>query len=39
MGGSLRSNVGEKDDEAQRVAGLVHCVIYGSGEQTHFSVR
>ncbi|MFT6245752.1 MAG: large subunit ribosomal protein L25 [Salibacteraceae bacterium] len=39
LSGSLRSNVGKKDAKAQRVAGLVPCVIYGSGEQTHFSVR
>ena len=39
LSGSLRANVGKKDAAAQRVAGMVPCVIYGSGEQTHFSVR
>ncbi|NRA11325.1 MAG: 50S ribosomal protein L25 [Crocinitomicaceae bacterium] len=39
LSGSLRTNVGKKDAAAQRVAGMVPCVIYGSGEQTHFSVK
>lgn len=39
LSGSLRSNVGKKDAKAVRNAGRVPCVLYGSGEQTHFSVR
>ena len=39
LSGSLRTNVGKKDAAAQRVAGMVPCVIYGTGEQIHFSVR
>jgi len=39
LSGSLRTNVGKKDAGALRRAGLVPCVIYGQGEQTHFSVR
>lgn len=39
LSGSLRTSVGKKDAKALRVAGLVPCVIYGAGEQTHFSVR
>ena len=39
LSGSLRANVGKKDAKALRVAGQVPCVLYGQGEQTHFSVR
>lgn len=39
LSGSLRANVGKKDAKALRNAGLVPCVLYGQGEQTHFSVR
>ncbi|MEY4604312.1 MAG: hypothetical protein RIT43_1604 [Bacteroidota bacterium] len=39
LSGSLRSNVGKKDAAALRNAELVPCVLYGLGEQTHFSVK
>lgn len=39
LSGSLRANVGKKDTAALRNASRVPCVLYGSGEQTHFSVR
>lgn len=39
LSGSLRANVGKKDSKALRNAGQVPCVLYGTGEQTHFSVR
>jgi large subunit ribosomal protein L25 len=39
LSGSLRANVGKKDAKALRNAGMVPCVLYGQGEQTHFSVR
>ncbi len=39
LSGSLRTNVGKKDAKALRNAGLVPCVLYGTGEQIHFSVR
>lgn len=39
LSGSLRANVGKKDAKAVRNAGRVPCVLYGSGEQVHFSVR
>jgi len=39
LSGSLRTNVGKKDAAAVRNAGLVPCVLYGSGEQTHFAVK
>ncbi|XOV65928.1 MAG: 50S ribosomal protein L25 [Fluviicola sp.] len=39
LSGSLRANVGKKDAKALRNAGQVPCVLYGLGEQTHFSVR
>jgi len=39
LSGSLRANVGKKDAKAVRNAGQVPCVLYGTGEQTHFSVR
>jgi large subunit ribosomal protein L25 len=38
LSGSLRANVGKKDAKAVRVAGNVPCVVYGSGQQSHFSV-
>jgi large subunit ribosomal protein L25 len=38
LSGSPRENVGKKDAKAIRNAGNVPCVLYGSGEQTHFSV-
>ena len=39
LSGSLRANVGKKDTSALRSEGLVPCVLYGTGEQIHFSVR
>lgn len=39
LSGSLRSNVGKKDAAKTRREGQVPCVLYGSGEQTHFSVK
>jgi large subunit ribosomal protein L25 len=39
LSGSTRANVGKKDAKAVRNAGNVPCVLYGTGEQTHFSVR
>ena len=37
LSGSPRTSVGKKDAKAIRDAGKVPCVLYGSGEQTHFS--
>jgi large subunit ribosomal protein L25 len=37
LSGSLRANVGKSDANALRAKGQVPCVIYGSGEQIHFS--
>ena len=39
LSGSTRTNVGKKDAAQLRKNGQVPCVIYGSGEQTHFSVK
>lgn len=39
LSGSLRTNVGKKDAKALRDAGLVPCVLYGQGSQTHFSAK
>ncbi|MFM8341083.1 MAG: 50S ribosomal protein L25 [Methylomonas sp.] len=39
LSGSLRANVGKKDAAVLRAAGLVPCVLYGQGVQTHFSVK
>lgn len=39
LSGSVRTNVGKKDAAALRRAELVPCVLYGAGEQTHFSVK
>ncbi len=39
LSGSLRANVGKKGAKATRDAGLVPCVLYGQGEQTHFAVK
>ena len=39
LSGSLRTSVGKKDATAVRNAGLVPCVLYGQGEQTHFAVK
>ena len=39
LSGSLRVNVGKKDATALRNAGRVPCVLYGTGEQTHFHVK
>jgi large subunit ribosomal protein L25 len=39
LSGSLRSNVGKKDAASLRNAGMVPCVIYGQGTQTHFAVK
>lgn len=37
LSGSPRANVGKTDAAALRKQGRVPCVIYGAGEQTHFS--
>jgi large subunit ribosomal protein L25 len=37
LSGSLRANVGKTDAAALRLKGHVPCVIYGNGEQIHFS--
>src|SRR4051812_37636674 len=37
LSGSPRANVGKVDAKAVRAAGMVPCVIYGAGEQIHFS--
>ena len=39
LSGSLRANVGKKDATSLRNLGMVPCVLYGQGEQTHFSVK
>ena len=39
LSGALRAHVGKKDAKAIRNEGNVPCVIYGSGEQHHFSVK
>ena len=40
LSGSLRENVGKKDTKALRNAGMVPCVMYGSGEeQVHFATE
>ena len=39
LSGSSRTNVGKKDAKALRAAGLVPCVLYGQGTQTHFAVK
>lgn len=39
LSGSLRASVGKKGAKATRDAGLVPCVLYGQGEQTHFAVK
>jgi large subunit ribosomal protein L25 len=39
LSGSIRTNVGKKDASAVRNAGMVPCVLYGQGEQTHFAVK
>ena len=39
LSGSLRMNVGKKDSSSLRREGRVPCVLYGSSEQVHFSVR
>jgi large subunit ribosomal protein L25 len=39
LSGSPRASVGKKDAKATRNSGQVPCVLYGSGEQTHFSVK
>lgn len=39
LSGSLRANVGKKDTQALRKEGRVPCVLYGQGDQVHFSVR
>jgi large subunit ribosomal protein L25 len=39
LSGSLRTNVGKKDAKATRDAGMVPCVLYGQGTQTHFAVK
>ena len=37
LSGSLRANVGKVDAKVVRAKGHVPCVIYGAGEQIHFS--
>jgi large subunit ribosomal protein L25 len=37
LSGSPRANVGKTDANMLRAKGMVPCVIYGAGEQTHFS--
>ena len=37
LSGSQRANVGKVDAKALRDKGQVPCVIYGAGEQIHFS--
>ena len=39
LSGSLRENVGKKDAKAVRNARRVPAVVYGSGKQTHISVK
>lgn len=39
LSGSSRANVGKKDAAAVRREGRVPAVLYGTGEQTHFSVK
>ena len=39
LSGSLRTNVGKKAARAVRMSGDVPCILYGSGEQTTFSVH
>jgi large subunit ribosomal protein L25 len=39
LSGSLRTNVGKKDASLIRNSGMVPCVLYGQGEQTHFAVK
>lgn len=39
LSGSLRTNVGKKATNALRNSGRVPCVVYGNGEQAHFSVK
>ncbi len=37
LSGSLRTNVGKSDANALRAKGQIPCVIYGGGEQVHFT--
>ncbi len=39
LSGSKRENVGKKDTKAIRNSGRVPAVVYGSGKQTHFSIK
>ena len=39
ISGSLRENVGKKDAKAQRVQGMIPCVLYGGKEQKMFVVE
>lgn len=39
LSGSIRANVGKKDAATLRKEGRVPGVLYGTGEQTHFSVK
>lgn len=39
LSGSKRENVGKKDTKAIRNSGRVPAVVYGSGKQTHFSLK
>lgn len=38
LSGSSRANVGKKDAKALRASGQVPCVLYGLGNQVHFSI-
>ncbi|MFK8037563.1 MAG: 50S ribosomal protein L25/general stress protein Ctc [Crocinitomicaceae bacterium] len=39
LSGSARANVGKKDAKEARRNNRVPCVVYGSGKQTHFTVK
>lgn len=39
LSGSPRENVGKKDAKINRKQGMVPCVMYGSGKQSHFLVN
>lgn len=39
VSGSPRENVGKKDAKMQRAEGRVVSVLYGAGEQTHFTIE
>lgn len=39
ISGSIRSSVGKKETKAVRKEGNVPCVLYGGGEQKHFTAK